>query len=140
MQTFLPYENFVETAKCLDYRRLGKQRVEAYQLLLGMYDPDKFGWKNHPAFKMWNGYDLFLAGYGLTMCQEWMFRGYKDTLSAKFMDIFKNPPYKNTHKPKWLGNLEFHASHRKALLFKDFLWYNKFGWNETPELNYIWPV
>ena len=28
MQTFLPYKDFGKTAKCLDYRRLGKQRVE----------------------------------------------------------------------------------------------------------------
>ena len=33
MQTFLPYEDFTKTAQCLDYKRLGKQRVEAYQIL-----------------------------------------------------------------------------------------------------------
>jgi hypothetical protein len=27
MQTFLPYPSFVKSAKCLDYRRLGKQRA-----------------------------------------------------------------------------------------------------------------
>jgi hypothetical protein len=32
MQTFLPYPSFEETAKILDYKRLGKQRVEAYQI------------------------------------------------------------------------------------------------------------
>lgn len=33
MQTFLPYISFEESAACLDYRRLGKQRLEAKQLL-----------------------------------------------------------------------------------------------------------
>lgn len=33
MQTFLPYPNFVESAKCLDDKRLGKQRVECLQIL-----------------------------------------------------------------------------------------------------------
>ena len=33
MQTFLPYPSFVESAKALDNKRLGKQRVEAYQIL-----------------------------------------------------------------------------------------------------------
>ena len=33
MQTFLPYPSFDASAKVLDYRRLGKQRVEAYQIL-----------------------------------------------------------------------------------------------------------
>lgn len=33
MQTFLPYANFEASAKVLDYKRLGKQRVEAKQIL-----------------------------------------------------------------------------------------------------------
>jgi len=33
MQTFLPFPDFAESAKCLDNRRLGKQRVEAKQIL-----------------------------------------------------------------------------------------------------------
>ena len=33
MQTFLPYPDFTQSAKTLDYRRLGKQRVEAWQIL-----------------------------------------------------------------------------------------------------------
>ena len=57
MQTFLPYQSFKESAKSLDYRRLGKQRVEVLQLLnsikkLKNKEPVK-GWKNHPARKIW---------------------------------------------------------------------------------------
>ncbi len=33
MQTFLPHESFKKSFKVLDYRRLGKQRVEAHQVL-----------------------------------------------------------------------------------------------------------
>lgn len=33
MQTFLPFAEFKETACILDYRRLGKQRVEAKQII-----------------------------------------------------------------------------------------------------------
>jgi Pyrimidine dimer DNA glycosylase len=33
MHTFLPYPSFEETASILDYRRLGKQRVEGFQIL-----------------------------------------------------------------------------------------------------------
>jgi hypothetical protein len=33
MQTFLPYPNFKKSLQILDYRRLGKQRVEAYQII-----------------------------------------------------------------------------------------------------------
>lgn len=32
MNTFLPYSDFIKSAQCLDYKRLGKQRVEAWQI------------------------------------------------------------------------------------------------------------
>ena len=57
MQTFLPYPDFKKTAKCLDYRRLGKQRVECKQILNALQKRKggitKGGWVNHPATKMW---------------------------------------------------------------------------------------
>jgi hypothetical protein len=33
MQTFLPYPDFRESLQVLDNKRLGKQRVEAYQII-----------------------------------------------------------------------------------------------------------
>ena len=48
MQTFLPYPNFKRTAKVLDYRRLGKQRVEGMQIINAIENPNPQGWKNHP--------------------------------------------------------------------------------------------
>ncbi|OGP68101.1 MAG: hypothetical protein A2W27_01685 [Deltaproteobacteria bacterium RBG_16_44_11] len=33
MQTFLPYPDFKKSLQALDYRRLGKQRVKAYQII-----------------------------------------------------------------------------------------------------------
>ena len=39
MQTFLPYESFEESAKVLDYRRLGKQRVEGMQIINAIENP-----------------------------------------------------------------------------------------------------
>jgi len=55
MQTFLPYVNFAESAKCLDYRRLGKQRVEAKQIL-DVLNGKTTAWQNHPCVKAWKGY------------------------------------------------------------------------------------
>lgn len=54
MQTFLPYPSFRESAKCLDNKRLGKQRVECIQIIKAINNP-KYGWQNHPAVKMWRG-------------------------------------------------------------------------------------
>jgi len=77
MQTFLPYSNFYESAKVLDQKRLGKQRVEVLQLLNSIKaskeDRPYKGWKNHPCRKMWYtgpeyDYANALVEYGLDVC------------------------------------------------------------------------
>lgn len=140
MQTFLPYSNFEKTAKCLDYRRLGKQRVEAYQLALLMVRPEQKAWRNHPAFKMWDGFDLALIDYALTMCKEWIARGYKDTMTEKLLELRKRMPFQNPDLPSWIGNEDFHKSHRSALMHKQYDWYKQFNWEEEIKLDYVWPV
>ena len=76
MQTFLPYADFVKTAKCLDYRRLGKQRVEAFQILNILEGKTtKAGWKHHPAVLMWEGYENALKKYFNDISSEWKSRG-----------------------------------------------------------------
>jgi len=139
MQTFLPYPNFWPTAKCLDYRRLGKQRVEANQILniiTGKAKPNKKGgiaWINHPAVKMWWGYENCLVLYRNVIISEWVSRGYNNNMPL--LDVKLPITY-----PKWFGNKLFHASHRANLLRKDFEYYSQFGWNEDPEMEYFWPI
>jgi hypothetical protein len=70
MQTFLPYPDFSGSALVLDVKRLGKQRVEAIQVLRGLVVPG-YGWPHHPAVKMWQGYEEALVRYGLDMCAVW---------------------------------------------------------------------
>lgn len=134
MQSFLPYESFSQSAKVLDMRRLGNQRVEVLQMMRALTGESK-GWRNHPATKMWDGYEGALAAYGIAICDEWISRGYRDTCRDKLLrypDIGTLPP--------WLGDERFHSSHRAALLYKKPDWYSQFGWKETPELNYVWPT
>ena len=69
MQTFLPYAGFDRTARALDPRRLGKQRVEALQVLRGQLVPN-YGWRHHPAVKIWLGHQKALAAYGVTICRS----------------------------------------------------------------------
>lgn len=141
MQTFLPSPSYVESASILDYRRLGKQRVEAKQILLAMHK-DTGGWRNHPATKMWRGHEGELCRYAQAMCHEWIGRGYNDNL-LPFFEAWENrvtslglsdPP------PSWLGDAALHASHRSNLLRKDPNWYGQFGWVEDSGLDYVWPV
>jgi hypothetical protein len=82
MQTFLPVPDFKQSAKLLDYRRLGKQRVEAYQILnvLQSKPGTKMGWANHPAVKMWQNHSEALTLYMNECIMEWQARGYKNTM------------------------------------------------------------
>jgi len=134
MQTFLPYPNFLESAKCLDYKRLGKQRVEAMQLLNGLLDKTKNGWRNHPCSRMWAGYRDALGFYMNCMIKEWIFRGYNNT-----MKLYELSQYQDIKYPHWLGYNILHSSHRSNLLRKDPAYYSKFDWLEPDNLPYFWP-
>lgn len=133
MQTFLPYPNFIKSLACLDYRQLGKQRVETRQLI-NTFDPlyDKRGWLNHPARLMWVGYLDALIIYHNLSIKEWESQGYNNNM--ELLDHEINPPM-----PPWLGNRAFHDSHKANLLRKDPEFYGKYGWDVDPEMEYIWP-
>jgi hypothetical protein len=131
MQTFLPYSDFEASAKVLDYKRLGKQRVETLQIL-NCLNGHSSGWINHPAVRMWRGYAESLSNYGYFVVAEWIKRGYNNSMS------FVLTP--NAILPPWLGSAEFHASHRSNLLRKDPLFYGRYGWLENPNLPYVWPI
>lgn len=133
MNTFLPYPDFKLSAQVLDYRRLGKQRVEAWQILRVLMGQTT-GWKHHPAVLMWKGYRSALAYYGYVMCTEWIERGYKDTLRVEFLS-----KWCGTQNPPWIGHREFHLAHQSNLLRKDFKFYSQYGWKVKPDLPYIWP-
>ncbi len=133
MQTFLPYPDFTKSAKCLDYRRLGKQRVEAMQILHALENPND-RWRNHPAVKMWKGYSEALRLYMNTMIKEWIHRGYNN--SMRLSKINKN----KLNMPWWFGKKRFHSAHRSNLLRKDSQFYKKYKWKESSDLPYWWPI
>lgn len=125
MQTFLPVASFEASVKILDWRRLGKQRVEAYQLLKGQYS-------NHPAAKMWRDYPAALTEYMNCCIREWITRGYNNNMLIV--------PVGGYILPAWFGDSCLHATHRANLLRKDPEHYGRFGWSEAPGEGYYWPV
>jgi hypothetical protein len=131
MQTFLPYPNFAASACVLDVKRLGKQRVEALQLMRGQ-------WNNHPASRMWRGHEYWLGAYGLFVCEEWINRGYNDTCSEKILAEMDR--YVDTGPPPWLGHELFHLSHRSNLLRKDATFYRAHFPDDPDDLPYVWPI
>lgn len=137
MQTFLPYKEFKSSAIVLDKKRLFKQVLEGHSILRTI-DGEAVGWSNHPAMKMWIGYREALLEYICHMVKECRFRriGKDSTLLAKYDNRF---PYVRKY-PNWLGDVDFHSSHRSNLLRKDPLWYAIFQWKDDPMKPYIWPV
>lgn len=130
MQTFVPYPDLNKIVKCLDYRRLNKQRLESKQILRCLQGTGSLGWRHHPAIKMWKGHEGFLTAYMNAMITEWIGRGYKNTLPLL--------PVENTIEPMWWGG-RIHSTHRAALLAKNFDYYSQFDWKELPEIKYFWP-
>ena len=129
MQTFLPYASFEKSASCLDNKRLGKQRVEAMQILHTLEGKTQ-GWKNHPAVKMWRGYEAALAQYLRAMVVEWIKRGFANSIPiVRKMDCLY---------PPWVGKRQFHRSHKSNLLRKNRSHYSKF-WSGPSNLSYVWP-
>ena len=139
MQTFLPLPDYLQSMRCLDKSRLGNQVWrEGMTLIRG-------GWANHPASKMWRGYEYHLGLYllaGITALKE---RGkyYENIYNNILHEMSKHI---DTGSPPWFGNDKFHSSHHRALLYKNKEWYSQFGWTEDPDvpnekgkLNYYWP-
>lgn len=137
MQTFVPSEVLSECASVLDMRRLGKQRVETLQILNAIVGNGTKGWVNHPATKMWRRNVPGLIAYGLAICDEWIARGYNDTCRSKISSIAR-PDAEDM--PEWWGDERVHSSHRANLLRKMPEHYAQFGWAESPDMPYFWPV
>lgn len=132
MQTFLPYPDFQKSIRILDSKRLGKQRVETFQVLNILLErTETKGWRNHPVTQMWTGYESALQLYQNYTIQEWINRGYKNTMQFENLII-------EARMPKWLGDERLHRSHRSNLLRKDYEYYSQF-FDEDPNLEYYWP-
>ncbi|MFE9645057.1 MSMEG_6728 family protein [Streptomyces sp. NPDC006365] len=150
MQTFLPYPDFRASSLVLDRRRLGKQRVEALQVLRGLVVPG-YGWRRHPAVLMWAGYEEALVRYGLEVCKVWREHGHQDscaaTLIADLLAFRPGAPVRHQVQlaaagelPPWLGDDAFHRSHRSALVRKDPNTYAPLFPDAPNDLPYIWPT
>lgn len=139
MQTFLPYDSFQKSARSLDRQRLGKQRVEVYQILRAINGETK-GWRNHPATNMWRGYEKTLVVYGLAVCHEWMARGYVDNMQNRIGEYFYKFPDAADHRPSWLGDPQFHLSHQSNLIRKFPEHYGLQFPGVADNLEYVWPV
>lgn len=154
MQVFLPFPDIEKSLRCLDKRRLGKQRVEAKQLIQ-IVSGDGKGWKNHPCTRMYTNYLGFLKHYYNKSLEIFREKGGNNVQLQPIEESeVQNPP--------WFGDSKFHESHLANLMRKalddsngigrgghkkesDELLRNleKLGFtlqNTNPDLEYIWYV
>jgi hypothetical protein len=130
MQTFHPAINFAEAARLLDYKRLGKQRLEAFQILVALGDEwatvayvnrharmPGHGYRHHPATLRWIGAIPALHQYYNACVYEWVARGYNNTMPFA--------PERHYIYPRWLTP-EFVSEHRRILYRKDPIFYEAF--------------
>ncbi len=129
MQTFLPYQDFEKSAQCLDYKRLGKQRLEARQIV-DTIEGRSFGWIHHPIVKMWWNYVEALKEYFNVMSGEWVLRGYQHNMGYYVID--------EVSYPHWLGREEFHLSHQSNLIRKFPAHYGPMFPDVPNNLKYVW--
>ncbi len=139
MQTFMTYPSFYDSLKSLDNKRLGKQRVEAKQILNVLLnrprkdgEPYK-GWLNHPCVRMWRGYENALKEYFNISLMVWEERGFKNNMEVEEHNGC-------VPLPDWINNPVFYLSHRANLLRKDYEFYSKYGWQDevSPNEPYAW--
>lgn len=135
MQTFLPYRDIKKSISILDNKRLGKQRVEAKQLLDLLLGVKKNNWINHPACRMWKGYENYLKLYYNLCIDEWVNRGFKNNMSR--MEIIGE-----CIKPHWFKDDRVFLSHKCNLLRKDISYYGKYWGRNILDIDapYFWPV
>ena len=149
MQTFLPYADFEQSARALDHKRLGKQRVETIQIIRAL-TREKYGWAHHPAVLMWQGYEEALGRYGLTNVEVWKELGFADTCADTMradLAAVGICEIRTARKlaadgalPPWLGSEAFHRSHRSALLRKNPEHYRPLFPDVPDDLECVWPV
>ena len=146
MQTFITDHNLAISARNLDNKRLGKQRVEALQILDCLIrKPNR--WLNHPATQMWKGNEGYLLlVYIQKIFYEWSdirkFKNHKCLhWSFELFDYMMKVNHQfsvSCNKPDWVTD-KFIEAHRSNLIRKNPDHYKPLFPVTKEGLDYIWP-
>lgn len=131
VNTFILTDDPKECAKRLDPKRLGKQRVEAFQIIKVLINKST-GHSNHPCTKMWQEHLDGLKYYTNCMIDEWISRGYKNTM-LKYDNVDASS------LPWWYSNKQIHYANMASLVRKDPNYYTSFTYPSVyDKFGYIW--
>lgn len=154
MHTYMPYEDFKETARVLTIHDLGisiSSTVNILDCLHETVDDTEIldTYRRLPVIRMWKDKEVILVQYGETLLEEWYgrpshermeidFIGEEEAL-AQHMEWATSGDY-SMETPRWKGDKIFHNAHRAELIRNDPLHYASI-W---PDLNLdqamFWPV
>lgn len=102
---------------------------------------------SEPVVAIWRGYESALALYYTFCVNEWVKRGYNNTMVTPYdenwhrragEDANLTEDAVNIVMPQWIGNGAIHASHRAWLLVRAPIHYGALGWDDEPQDLY-WP-
>lgn len=156
------------TAKVLDRQRLGKQRVEALQILQtlkrGKYTCCSPVCKSQPIPEPTDGRLCPTCMRAIVRITPWynhpavqMWKGYENGLILYLSEMCREwvsrgyqdtclekaqalaPASKVTLLPDWIGNETFHRSHQSNLLRKNSDHYRQYFLGVPDDLPYVWP-
>ena len=116
MQIFCPYASPLETAKCLDPKRLNRQIQEAEVILDAIHGTGK-GWFNHPVTNMYTNHWGWLYNYFACLYHFKIGNLNSAKISSDRAD---------SQKPPFLTE-EFCIQHRRRLYTKNKEYYKQFA-------------
>lgn len=142
MLTFMPFDDFAWSARSLADEELDIQRDHNLQIMSHLLVGDEM---DHPAVKMWEGYERALLAYQQAVCNEWSsVRGHQDDFWDKtrlmFLDVIVDPMATPLIPPHWIGVTEIHISHQSTLLRNNKEYYRKKFPGIRDDHPYIWPA
>jgi hypothetical protein len=148
MQTFVPFDNFKDSAAVLDNKRLNKQLLEGRQIYKILASGQTSGaWVNHPAVKMWRGYDNALFDYLRVIKDECLYRNIQTQKNWNALTEMYEWNWNRGNSivmPPWWGDSKVHQSHRNNLYRKDPEHYREFLNDKfvacCEKCNYVWPT
>jgi hypothetical protein len=146
MQTFLPYNNFLDSCNALDNRRLVKQCLEACQILNVLFQcraGKSPGYRNHPAVRMWAGHEISLHTYTKLCCKVYSLRFLRNHACEAKADALVLDGVDSglsTDAPAWMGDPRVHSAMRGRLLAKAPAFYARYGWQDKPVEVFPWEL
>jgi len=155
VNTFLISDDWNETARALDTRRLGRQIQEVYELasvvlrhelgqpavenmLTGLSIPQIerlwTAYQHHPVVRMWVGHSRALVEYGQACADEWQERqGIAHLMGAKIEKLMiLYGEFLTQAPPLWQYREELYKVHRGVLLWKGRCDAAIIGWKDAP--------